>query len=313
VSIRTYRPGDEAAQAAIFNAACGRLPGFKPAGADDLRRRFLARTFDPATRFYAEEGGRVVGYCAFHANGRVSYPWCLPGHERHAEPLFAAVLEAMQARGLRRALAAYHNDWAAPAEFFPAHGFPKVRDVVNFIQELTEMPTMMARPGAPITPFRPDDLPALYAMAPDLWPGLTVDDLGKHLLENPYFGPESLFAIRSRSDQQPLAVGILIEDAVYADPRQLDANQPCFRLGAFGAEGMQHKRINGLFSIVVPKESRSGAALAMDLMSHAASLLDAGTAHAVAAQVPSDQPHLLRFYQSHFRRQGSFPVYEQVW
>jgi hypothetical protein len=75
---------------------------------------------------------------------------------------------------------------------------------------------------------------------------------------------------------------------------------------------MQHKRVNGLFSFVAPKDSRSGAAVTMDLLSHAAARLDGGSAHAVAAQVPSDQPHLLRFYQSHFRRQGSFPVYERV-
>jgi hypothetical protein len=49
----------------------------------------------------------------------------------------------------------------------------------------------------------------------------------------------------------------------------------------------------------------------MDLMGHAAALLDGTTAHAVAAQVPSDQKHLLAFYQGHFRRQGSFPVYER--
>jgi hypothetical protein len=30
-----------------------------------------------------------------------------------------------------------------------------------------------------------------------------------------------------------------------------------------------------------------------------------------AAQAPSDVPHLLRFYQSHFRHQGSFPVLER--
>jgi hypothetical protein len=310
VTIRTFRPGDEAAQAAIFNTACGALPGFKPANPEDLRRRFQAREFDPATRFYAEEVGRVVGYCAFHPNGRVSYPWCLPGHERHAEPLFAAVLDALQARGLKRALAAYHKDWAAPAEFFPAHGFPKVRDMVNFLQELTEMPTLVTRPSSPVTPFKPDDLPALHAMAPDLWRGLTVDGLRKHLLENPYFPPESLFVIRSRADRQPLAVGLLVEDPAYADPKQLDANQPCFRLGAFGTEGMQPKRVNGLFSFVVPP-ARSAAAFAMDLMGHAAALLDGTTAHAVAAQVPSDQAHLLAFYQGHFRRQGSFPVYER--
>jgi hypothetical protein len=211
-----------------------------------------------------------------------------------------------------RAFAAYHKDWTAPAEFFPAQGFPKVRDMVNFLQELTEMPTLISRPNSPITPLQPDDLPALHAMAPTLWRGLTVNDLHKHLFQNPYFNPQALFVLRSRIDQQPMAVGLLIEDATFADPSQLDANQPCFRLGAFGTEGMQHKRVNGMFSFVVPEQSRSGAALAMDLMGHAAATFDDSSAHGVAAQVPSDQPHLLRFYQGHFRRQGSFPVYERV-
>jgi hypothetical protein len=308
VTIRTYRPGDEAAQAAIFNAATGGLPGAKPAQAQDIRRRYLARDFDPTTRLYAEEGGRVVGYCAFHSNGRVSYPWCLPDHERPAEPLFAAVVEAMQARGIRRAFAAYHKEWAGPAEFFPAHGFPKARDMVNFLQNVAELPTLVSRPNSPVTPFQPADVPALHAMARELWPDLTPDDLRKCWLNNPYFPPESLFVIRSRTDQQPLAVGILVEDPTFADPKALDANQPCFRLGAFGTEGMQHKRVNGLFSFVADRQ-RSSPGLALDLMGHAAARLD-GTF--VAAQVPSDVPHLLTFYQSHFRRQGSFPVYEQV-
>jgi hypothetical protein len=33
---------------------------------------------------------------------------------------------------------------------------------------------------------------------------------------------------------------------------------------------------------------------------------------AFAAQVASNVPHLLRFYQNYFRRQGSFPVYERA-
>ena len=32
----------------------------------------------------------------------------------------------------------------------------------------------------------------------------------------------------------------------------------------------------------------------------------------VSAQAPTDVPHLFHFYQSYFRRQGSFPVYERV-
>ena len=31
----------------------------------------------------------------------------------------------------------------------------------------------------------------------------------------------------------------------------------------------------------------------------------------LAAQVPTDAPHLLAFYQSYFRPQGTFPVYER--
>src|SRR5436190_920151 len=121
-----------------------------------------------------------------------------------------------------RALAAYHKDWAAPAEFFPTHGFPKVRDMVNFVQELTEMPTLLTRPDSPINPLRAEDLPALYAMAPTLWRGLSVEDLGKHLLQNPFFSADALFAIRSRADQQPLAVGLVIDDPAFADPTQID-------------------------------------------------------------------------------------------
>jgi hypothetical protein len=311
VTIRTFLAGDEAGQAAVFNATCRELPGYKPAHSDDVRKRTRARGFDPTTRLYAEDDGKVVGYCTFNADGRVSYPWCLPGHEAHAEPLFACALEGLKSRGVRRAYAAYHKDWSAPAEFFTAHGMPKVRDMVNFYQELTDMPTMVTRPSSPISAFEPGDLPHLYAMGPELWHGMAQPDLWRSLLENPYFPPESVFVIRARADRRPLAVALLIENPAYADPKKLDSSQPCFRLGAFGGEWGQPKRVNGLFSFAAAKD-RSAFAFALDLMSHAASKLDGTSANGVAAQVPSDVPHLLMFYQSHFRRQGSFPVYEKA-
>ena len=92
---------------------------------DDVRKRTRARGFDPASRIIASEAGKVVGYCTFHTDGRVSYPWCKPGHEHHAEPLFTAALDGLKSRGIRRVYAAYHRDWPAPAEFFAAHGMPK--------------------------------------------------------------------------------------------------------------------------------------------------------------------------------------------
>src|SRR5947209_2893116 len=114
--IRHYQPGDEEAQARIYNTAASRLPSFKPATAEEVARRYQAPTFDPATRFYAVARGEVVGYAVFDRNGRISYPWCLPESDDVQGPLFDAVLEAMTRLGLREAWAAYRADWTPVLE-----------------------------------------------------------------------------------------------------------------------------------------------------------------------------------------------------
>src|ERR1700687_1978405 len=100
MAIRTYRPGDEVAQVSIYNEAAAELPKFKPATLDDFRRRNVGTELDAAARFYSAVSGRVVGYAAAHRNGRVSLPWCRKGHEAQSEPLFLALLQAMQDRGM---------------------------------------------------------------------------------------------------------------------------------------------------------------------------------------------------------------------
>ncbi len=125
MEIRNFQRGDEAAQVEIYNAAAAPLPKFKPASLPEVQRRVRARDFDPGQRFYALESGRVVGYCLVNANGRVSYPWCLPGHEPAAAPLFARTLVAAKARGLSKVFAAYRNDWPALSEFFVNQGFSR--------------------------------------------------------------------------------------------------------------------------------------------------------------------------------------------
>jgi hypothetical protein len=130
------------------------------------------------------------------------------------------------------------------------------------------------------------------------------------LFQNSYFKPESAFILRSRSDHAPLAVGIIVHQAGYADARQIDAAMPCFRLGAFGTEGMAVKRINGLFSFLT-RPGKDTNPLALSLMSEAAYRLHETTLDTLASQVPSDVPHLLRFYQQYCRRQGAFPVFER--
>jgi hypothetical protein len=310
VTIRTFRPGDEAHQAAVYNEAARALPGFKPVTAEEVRRRTLARGFDPATRLYAEAGEQVVGYCAWHANGRVSYPWCRPGDEAQAEPLLEAALEGLRGRGVTRAFAAYRADWPAVAAFFTGHGFAKARDVVNYLLELVELPTIMSKPRLEVAALRREDVPAVAALAPSVV-RVPPAELERHLFQNPYFPPESLFVLRGRSDGSLLAVGLLVSEPSYADPHQLDSAQPCYRHGAFGAEGMQTKRVHGLFSFLADVTRPELPALALDLLTIASQRLEDADGHALAAQAPGDVPALARFYDRYFRRQGSFPVFER--
>jgi hypothetical protein len=310
VIIRTFRPGDESTQVAIYNEAAAALPKFKPATVDEVGRRYQAADFDPKTHFFAEKGGRPIGYAQFHANGRVSFPWCLPGHQSAAPLLLQGVLDAMSARRMPLAFAAYRDDWPGPKAFFLEHGFQFVREMVNFVLDPADMPTRPGSRKVPLTEMRKEDLQAILDMGKGIMRISDAGELERYLWHNLYFQPSSVFVLRNRADEQPLAIGLLIDNPVYANPTQVDASMPCFRLGAFGTEGMQVKRIHGLFSVLVA-DLRELTHLALDLMGHAITLLEATNEGLLAAQVPSDAPGLLRFYQHYFRRQGSFPVFER--
>jgi hypothetical protein len=314
MTIRGFQPGDDVAQVSIYNDAAGELPKFKPATVDEVRRRCRSADFDPNARFYAVPdgvaGNRPVGYVAFQHNGRVSFPWCRKGYEALAEPLFERMLQAMRERGLRPAFAAYRGDWPAQRDFFLKHGFRQTREMINYVMDLNEMPTPAARVGAAITPLTPDDVPAVVEMGAGV---LRTSDPGQVealLFRNPFFPPDSLFALRSRSGGHPIAVGIVVTNPDYANPRLLDGGMPCFRLGAFGSEGMTLKRINGLFSFLAA-DPREAHAYGLDLLSYACIAVESTNVETFAAQVPSDVEHLSRFYKSLFRRQGSFPIFER--
>jgi hypothetical protein len=153
-------------------------------------------------------------------------------------------------------------------------------------------------------------VPEILALAPKVLRVKTVAELERHLFDNPYLSSDDLFALRDRT-RAIRAVALVVTDSAYADPNMLDPLVPCFRLGAFGSVGLTTKRVKGLFSLLAA-DDRSFPGLAMDALNQAAVRLqrfdDIGT---LAAQVASDVPFLLQFYQSHFRRQGSFPAYER--
>ncbi len=310
MNIRTFQPGDEVAQAGLFNVAAFALPGFKAAAADDVKKRPRGRGCDPGARFYAEVGGQLVGYCALEPEqARISFPWCKKGHETAAGPLFDAALTAARARGLTTVFAAYRRDWHPVLQFLADRGFAVAREVINYWADPVDLPTLVNRSKLPIDRLRREDVPIIAAMGRGII-RVPDDKLESYFFANPYFPVEAFLVLRA-SDQTPKAIAIGLESSTYADVKRIDPLAPCFRLGAFGSEGLNVKRVNGLFSYIVasPQESLTAG---LALLSEASQEMTDGTVTALAAQCPSDAPHLVGFYTRYFKEHGRFPVLEKA-
>lgn len=309
VEIRPFQRGDEFEQLRIYNTAASSLPRFKPATVVEIQRRTSARDFDPNTRLYAVEQGEVVGYCTWQPNGRVGFPWCLPGHDAAAEPLFAYALQAMKSHGVARAFSAYRKDWQDIADFFQKHGFAHVRDMINFIMPAETMPTPFGRAPTSIAPVREDEMADILALGAGVIRVRTASELKATLWNSPWFKRECVFVMRDQG--VPIAAGVFVTNPAYADARMVDSEMPCFRLGAFGTEGLTTKRIKGLFSFVT-SSSQNVKTIGLELLAYAAEMLtEEDDIPCYAAQVGSDAPSLSAFYEQTFQRQGSFPVFER--
>ncbi|HEX3146849.1 MAG TPA: hypothetical protein VHR66_02035 [Gemmataceae bacterium] len=306
--IRNCQPADAAQEAIVYNVAAARLPGFRPVSTEQARRVASARANESSSRICAEVDGRLVGYVSFEPNGRVNYPWCLPGHEKLAHHLFGTVLRTLGDRKVARAYAACRGDWAEQVEFFKDHGFVKVRDIVNFTQSIADLPTMFQRPGLNITLFKPDDLPEIERFVPSL-PRLNGAVLADYFDDASAYPRDAAFVLR-RKDNQIQGVGILIDDESFASVDSLDPRMPNSWLGAFGTDGFAIKRVNGMFSFLAPP-GKDAVVTAQDLLWYGTSRMETNSFEFVAAQAPSDVPHLLSFYERYFEKQGSFPVFER--
>ena len=301
--IRPFQPGDEAAQVRVFNAAALALPAFKPASLEEVDRRYRVADSDPNARLYVTEGDEVVAYAVFNPNGRVSFPWCLPGHEATRGPLFTRLLEAMRDRGFGEAWAAYRADWLPVQAFFREFGFEAAREMVNFVADSHDLPATPVPDGLALTPLGRDDLPDLLRVGRGLFADDDPDALGAFFWSNPFFGPDCLFAVRPTGGGPIVGAALAVSDARFADPTKIDPAMPCFRLGAMGTETERHKRVNGMVSCVF-EDPAVGEALVAEA---ARRFTRAGVAHA-AAQAPSDRPDLTAFYDRFFRRQAGFPI-----
>jgi hypothetical protein len=305
VKLRAYQPGDEEAHARIFNELASTWPGFEPLTAANILRSTRKRGFSPQSRLSVEVAGQVVAYITTRTDGRVTAPWCQPGHESAATPLIQAALDQLRQANLPRAYFVTRHDWPQTIALMEAHGFVKVRDVYNYSLALTDTPTLTIRSRSEFATLTARDIPTLRAMAPTLF---TIDEqtLSKHLLENPQLASEAVYASRSRGTGELRGVGLVVIDPNLGQAK-VDANAPIFRFGAFGNEAYQTERLNGLFSFVCSGDPMS---IGLDLLGEALRQVEELDIDYLHAQVPSDQPQLLHFYDRVFRRRGSFPLYE---
>ena len=309
MAIRTYQPGDEHIQARIYNTAAGSLPGFKPATAEEIGRRYRAADPDPESRYYAVENGEVVGYAVFGSNGRISYPWCLPGAETLRQPLLETVLLEMKKRAIPEAWTAYRANWSSVHEFLHQHEFTEKRQMINYVAEFEQLPAEDRLPANRVVErLTRADLPRLIAIANGLLAGSDPRTLEEFYWDNPFYNfSESLFVLKNVDSGEILAVALLVVNDRFADPTKIDAAMPCFRLGAFGTERERHKRVNGLFSCVFVDETEGERLLSASLRSHP----NRSGPTVIAAQVPSDAPALRAWYDRFFQRQGSFPIWSR--
>jgi hypothetical protein len=304
--IRPYQPGDEQAQALVYNTAAGSLPAFKPASIEEIARRYQEGDADAGMRFYAEADGQIVAYAVFCPSGRISYPWCLPGSESARAPLLESVLREMGRRGLPEAWAAYRADWSVVLEFLRSNGFVEKRQMINYLADVSRLPGAAELPDdRVIERLSREEASQLVALAPGLFAGIEPRSLEAFFWEHPsYDFSESFFALKERGSGTLLGAGLLVISDRFADPAKVDPAMPCFRLGAFGTERERHKRVNGLFSCVFVDQTEGDLLLSAPNWERARR---AGLTH-VAAQAPSDAIALCAFYDRIFQRQGAFPI-----
>ncbi len=72
VSVRPYRPGDEEAMAALYNAAHGHLAGFIERSAERVRWLLSRPGLEREGICVAERGGKVAGYAVVYREGEIA-------------------------------------------------------------------------------------------------------------------------------------------------------------------------------------------------------------------------------------------------
>ena len=128
--IPTYQPGDEQAQARIYNTVACPLPGFKPTSAEEIWLGAAIRPWTPSRR-PSSTRSRTVRWSATSFSiptAASAIPGVLRSTRRCQTPCWRSA-GAMSTRRYAEAWTTYRADWSPVLEYFQEHGFvPSRRD-----------------------------------------------------------------------------------------------------------------------------------------------------------------------------------------
>ncbi len=310
-TIRSFTTGDDAARVGIFNEAAAGLPKFKPATLDEIRRRTHGRDFDPADAVL-RRGQRAAAGIRYVSDQRA----------RFASPGAARAANASPNR-CSSASSGDEDSWSQ------AH----LRRLSRRLDGQTTSSWPMASATRTTWSTSYWTWPTCRRLRPATAPGISAADARMTYppwlplcrtrwalpIWRPWnatscttrtFHPMPPSSLRGKTEGQLAAAGILIVNPAYADPTQVDCGH-----AVFPARGVRHRRNDDeahQWPVQFPDAGRPRCQPARPRPARLC-LADAGDTDVstVAAQVSSAVPHLLRFYERYFRKQGSFPIFER--
>jgi hypothetical protein len=136
MTFRNYQgPEDIALQHAFWVAATRDLPWcWKPTASPTLYSK--GRQFDPRSRCFAFEDGRLIGYMSFTGEGEfvsLGYPWVLPGYEGELQrELYRRVygFAASPEYGGKSFAQRFRRQWTRQIDFFLERGFTERSEAI---------------------------------------------------------------------------------------------------------------------------------------------------------------------------------------
>ena len=312
MTIRTFQAGDDAAQGRIYNEAAGRPAAVQARDAGRAAPPARGPDFDPGTRFFAWRG-RPARRLRHVPRQRPRQLPLVPQGPRGGAPSRSSRPSSTRCAGaaIAGAFAAYRADWPAAARVLRRPRLRARRARWSIRHRHRRHADAVGPLASHITPLTPADVPAV------LRPGrasCAADDRRRARGSTSSTTPTSrrrrcsCCAAAAATSRRRRGAGRRVAGAT---PTPAGRS----RHALLPPRGVRHRGADPSASTACSASSPPTRATcrrcALDLLGHATQRLQDTEVETLAAQVPSDAPHLLRFYKRSSAGRGVSRVFER--